>query len=57
MITTDFILALSTSFEGFNSAMLVIDKYNKQVTFIAGKIVWQAKEWATKLLDQLKQVN
>ena len=56
-ITNDFILALLTASEGFNLAMSVTDKYNKQVTFAAGKIAWGAKEWAIKLLDQLNQVN
>ena len=37
-IAIDFIIALLTSFKGFNSAMLVIDKYSKRVMFIAGKI-------------------
>ena len=37
--------------------MLITDKYSKQVTFIAGKIAWGAKEWAIELLDQLNQVN
>ena len=56
-IAIDFILALPTASEGFDSAMLVTNKYSKQVTFIAGKIAWRAKEWAIMLLDQLNQVN
>ena len=43
-ITIDFILALLTSSKGFDSAMLVTDKCSKQVTFIAGKIAWGAKD-------------
>ena len=43
-ITINFILALPTSSKGFDSVMLFIDKYNKQVTFIARKIAWEAKE-------------
>ena len=31
--------------------MLFTDKYSKQVTFIAGKIAWEAKELAMELLD------
>ena len=56
-ITIDFILALPTSFKGFNSAMSVTNKYSKRVTFATGKIAWGAKEWAIMLLDQLNQVN
>ena len=50
-ITTDFILALLTSFKGLDSAMLFTNKYSKQVTFIARKIAWEAKELAMELLD------
>ena len=56
-ILIDSILALPTASKGFNSAMLVTDKYNKQVTFIVGKISWEAKKWAIKLFDQLNQVD
>ena len=37
-IIVDFILALLMFFESYDSAMLVTDKYNKQVTFTARKI-------------------
>ena len=57
IIIIDFILALLLSSKGFDSAMLVTDKYSKQVTLIAGKIAWGAKKWAIKLFNQLNRVN
>ena len=56
-IMIDFILVLLTSFEGFDSCLSVTDKYGRQVTFIAGKIAWGAKEWVIMLFNQLNQVN
>ena len=56
-ITIGFILVLPTSTKGYNLAMLVIDKYSKQVMFILGKITWGAEKWAIELFEQVNQVD
>ncbi len=39
--------------EGFDCAMTVTDKFGKRLTYIPGKSIWDAKEWAIALLDRL----
>ena len=52
-ITIDLILVLPTSTKGYDLAMLITNKYNKQATFISEKITWGANEWAIEFLNQL----
>ena len=57
-LTIDFILALSTSAspDEFDCIISVTDKFSKAVTYLSGKIIWSAKEWANALLDRLSQL-
>ena len=52
-ITIDFILALPTSIDGFDTIMSVSDKFTKRVQTVLGKKTWTAAQWGMALLDQL----
>ena len=53
IITIDFILALPTSIDGFDTIMSVSDKFIKRVQTVLGKKTWTAAQWGMALLDQL----
>ena len=58
MITINFILALPRSrIDEYDYVMSVTDKFFKAVTFIPDKTIWDAKEWALRLLDRLTELN
>lgn len=39
--------------ESLNCVLSVTDKYNKRITFVAGKDTYKASDWAQGLLQQL----
>ena len=49
----DWILALPITDEGWDCILTATDKYSKRVTFIPGKSIWSAADWALALLDRL----
>ena len=51
--TLDFILALPTTAEGFDSVITVTDKFFKRITYLIGEVTWKARDWAVALLDRL----
>lgn len=53
IITIDFILALPQTKDGFNTALSITDKFSKRITFVVGKNIWRANNWARGLLQQL----
>ena len=55
IIVMDFIVTLSDTVEGFDSLLIVIDKFSKRVLLISGKIIFGAAEWADLLLAALVQ--
>lgn len=50
----DFILAMPLTSEGFDNIMLVTCKASKRTTFVPGKSTWNAREWASALLERLE---
>ena len=53
-LTLDFILALPSSEEGWDTILSVTDKFSKRITGIPGKATWSAAQWAHALLDRLE---
>ncbi|KAJ9405571.1 hypothetical protein DTO045G8_6601 [Paecilomyces variotii] len=51
-IAIDFIMGLPDTGQ-FNQVLTVTYKFTKQITFIAGRDSWTAKEWAAALLERL----
>ena len=56
-ITLDFILALPTSDEGYDTILSLTDKYTKKVSLPPGKATYSAAEWARVLIDRLDLVD
>ena len=56
-ITMDFILALPTTLDKFDSILTVTDKFSKRVTLIPGKATFTAAEWAKVLLSRLELLD
>ena len=52
-ITIDFVLALPTSTEGFDTILTVTDKFYKRLALIPGKNTYTAAAWASALLERL----
>ena len=53
ILILDFILAMLVSDDGFNYTIIVTDKFTKRTTYIAGKAIQSAEQWAIVLLDRL----
>lgn len=56
-ITLDFILVLPTSDKGYNTILLLIDKYTKKVSLPLDKATYLIADWARMLIDRLDLVN
>lgn len=56
-LTLDFILALPTSEESYDTILSVTDKFTKRTTGISGKATWSAAQWANALLDRLETAD
>ena len=52
-IAMDFIPALPTTPEGFDTLLTITDKFSKRVLLIPGMITWTAAEWADVVLAAL----
>ena len=56
-IAMDFVLALPTSIDGFDTLLTVTDKFTKRVLLIPGMATWGAREWALVLLENLQKTD
>lgn len=56
-IMLDFILVLPTSDKGYNTILLLTDKYTKKVSLPPGKATYLIADWAQVLIDRLDLVN
>lgn len=56
-IMLNFILALPTSDKGYNTILLLIDKYTKKVFLLSGKAIYLVADWVRVLIDQLDLVD
>ena len=56
-ITLNFILALLTSNKGYNTILLLTDKYTKKVFLLSGKAMYSVADWVWVLIDRLNLVD
>ena len=56
-LTLNFIVALPTTVEGYDSTLTVTDKFTKRITYILGKSTQKVKDQVIILLDRLNIVD